>query len=221
MISFSKNSPITVVVADDYELILAGLKRLLEEDETIKVIGTAKNGKDALDMIVYYKPMVALLDIMMPELTGIEVTKFIKKSHPDIIAIMLTSLEDSQHFDEALEAGADGYLYKEICSKELREAISMAVLGERVFSKKFIKYLNNYKTFHEDIETPSISFTRREQDIIKMLLNEKTNLEIALELALSVRTVETHKLNIMRKLDVKNSLALDKILRKIYAAKSC
>jgi DNA-binding NarL/FixJ family response regulator len=218
MISFSANNPITIVVADDLELMISGIQRLLEKETSMKIIATANNGDDAIDLISYYKPMVAIIDILMPGKNGIEIVKYMKENLPEIITILLTSLEDESYFSDALEAGADGYLAKDISSNELISAIKKAILGERVFSKNFLKFFNDSddgkkrKLYSKKKIT---YFTSRERDIIRLFLAGKKNKEMAQELNISIRTIESHRLNIMRKLGVINASELDRILKLI------
>jgi DNA-binding NarL/FixJ family response regulator len=188
--------------------VRAGLRRLLSIDKTIKLLDEANNGEDAYELILYHKPDVALLDIMMPKMTGVEVAKLVKQNLPNTFVVMLTAFEDAAHLEVALSAGADGYLTKDIPSKELISAIHTVMTGERVFSKSIVLLVQNkFMTRGSQLE-PHIKITRREQEILNLIAFGKTSTEIADILFLSVRTVESHRYNLMQKLGIKNTAGL-------------
>lgn len=205
---FDENNPITVVFADDHEVVRAGLRRLLSIEKTIKILDEAHNGKDALDLVLYHKPKIALLDIMMPQLTGIEAARQIKNKLPGTFVVILTAFEDSSHLEAALSAGADGYLTKDIASKELIKSLQTVVTGERVFSKSIILLVQNKFMTRGSQNDPPVRISKREQDILNLVAIGKTSSEIAETLFLSVRTVESHRYNIMQKLGIKNTAGL-------------
>lgn len=205
---FSLENPIKIIIADDHQVVRAGIRRLLSIEKTIQIIDEASNGEEAVQLVKYYKPDVALLDIFMPKLTGIEAVKKIKMENPEVFVIMLTAYEDSEHLEKALRAGADGYLSKEVGFKDLIEAIKKVTDGERVFSQSILKILNNkYKPGREEDQN-SISITKREQEILNLVAAGKKNSEISEILNISVRTVESHRYNLMHKLDIKNTAEL-------------
>ncbi len=204
---FTPENPITLVIADDHEIVRAGIKRLLMLEKSMKIIDEAGNGKDAIELVSYHKPMVALLDILMPYLNGIDAVPLIKKLAPDTMVVMLTAFEDSIHLDKALSAGADGYLSKDIAAKDLIDAIQKVALGERVFSKSILSLMQ--KKFSGVMGDPEpISITKREQEVLNLIAQGKTSAEIAEELFLSVRTIETHRYNLMQKLQCNNIAGL-------------
>ena len=129
MNSYTQQRAIRIVLADDHEVVRAGLRRLLSVDKTINVIDEASNGEDAVDLVKYHKPDIALLDILMPNMNGIEATDKIKAETPGVLVVMLTAFEDYKHLEQALAAGADGYLTKDIGAAELIKSIHSVVRG--------------------------------------------------------------------------------------------
>ena len=195
---------IDVIIADDHQVVRAGIRRLLSVEKRIRIIDEASNGQDAVDIITHYKPDVALIDIFMPRLTGVETVKKIKELVPEVFAVILTAYEDAQHLEKALRAGADGYLTKDIGFRELIEAVINVTKGERVFSQSIIKILNNkYKPGAS--EDDQVIITKREQEILNLVADGHKNSEIAERLHISIRTVESHRYNLMQKLDIKNT----------------
>lgn len=205
---FDVHNPIKIVFADDHEVVRAGIRRVLSIDKSIRILDEANNGADALELVLYHKPDVALLDIMMPQMTGIEVTNEIKNKQPDTLVVMLTAFEDASHLEQALAAGADGYLSKDVGSKELVEALHNVVVGERVFSKSIVLLAQNKFMTRGAQTEPAVKITKREQDVLNQIALGKSSTEIAENLFLSVRTVESHRYNIMQKLSIKNTAGL-------------
>lgn len=204
---FNQDNPITIVIADDHEIVRAGIKRLLILEKSLKILDEAGNGKDAVEKVAYHQPHVALLDILMPHLNGIEAVPLIKKMSPETMVVMLTAFEDSMHLEKAIEAGADGYLSKDIASRDLIASIQKVVLGERVFSKSIVNLLQ--KKYNDQITNPTpVSITKREQEVLNLVAVGKTSSEIADELNISVRTVESHRYNLMQKLECSNTAGL-------------
>ena len=199
---------INVVIADDHEIVRAGLRRILNIDKRIQIVGEAVDGESALKLIEENLPHIALLDIHMPVLDGIEVAKIVCEKHPEIVVIMLTAYEDYKHVEEALKVGADGYLSKDISPSFLIDAIYRSLLGERVFSKSILRVLENPLLSHQEIENSNVTITPREQEILNYLAQGKTSKEIADILGISIRTVQNHRSNIMQKLGIKTAAGL-------------
>ncbi|MCX7909256.1 MAG: response regulator transcription factor [Ignavibacteria bacterium] len=198
---------IKVIIADDHEIVRAGIKRILSTEKRIKILAEAEDGKIALSLINEYRPDLVLLDINMPELDGIQLTKILKETYPDLIVIMLTAFEDYHNVERALSAGADGYLSKDISPSFLVDAIYKAVLGERVFSKSILRVLEKPLAVG-DSDNSNVSITKREQEILNYVAMGKTSQEIADILGISVRTVQNHRANIMQKLGIKTASGL-------------
>ncbi len=199
---------ITVIIADDHELIRVGIKRLLSTEKRLKILAEAEDGMMAFELIRVYRPDVVLIDISMPRLNGIELAKMVKEQYPETIVLMLTAYEDYQNVEQALSVGADGYLSKNINPNFLVEAIYRAYLGERVFSKSILRVLDKPLAFGSETDTSNVSITKREAEILSYLALGKTSKEIAEILGLSVRTVQNHRANIMQKLGIQTAAAL-------------
>lgn len=204
MIEPTESNPIRLILADDHEIVRAGIRRLLSIDRSIKIVDEADNGQDLVDIVSYHKPDVVLSDIMMPKLNGIEALKKIRDLKIDCFVIMLTAYEDSFHLENALEAGADGYLSKDLNAKELVDSIFEVIKGERVFSKSVVRLIKRKGASSSELESTPVVITRREQEILDLVANGKTSQYIAEKLFISVRTVESHRYNLMQKLDVSN-----------------
>lgn len=198
-----------IILADDHEVVRAGLRRLLAIDKTLEIIAEASNGEDAVELVRHYHPHIALLDILMPKMDGIEATKLIKEEFDDVLVVMLTAFEDFNHIEKALSAGADGYLSKDIGAKELVKALNEVNHGERVFSKSVLRLLQRkFRTSEIEEEMEIISISKREQEILNQVALGKTSIEIAEALNISARTVHSHRANIMDKLGIKNTAGL-------------
>ena len=216
MDSVTGTGPIRIIIADDHEVVRAGLRRLMSLDKSIIVVDEAQNGEEAVELVNIHKPDIALLDILMPKMDGIEATELIKKEFPDVYVIILTAFEDSVHIESALTAGADGYLTKDISAKDLVASLRNVSLGERVFSKNILNLLNkNFVPYHESDSSP-ILISKREQEILNLVASGHTSPEIADKLFISIRTVQSHRANIMVKLGVKNTAEL---VRYVYLKK--
>ena len=199
---------ITVILADDHEIGRVGLKRFLSIDPTIQIIAEATNGEDAVAMTVLYRPNIVLLDINMPRMDGIRAASEIKKQAPGEKLAMLSAHEDSYHLEKALGAGANGYLSKEIEAKELLPALQAVIRGERVFSRSILQLIQRNSASIDDNSGAAVSLTKREQEILGMVVKGLTSSEIADKLSISPRTVETHRFNLITKFGVKNTAGL-------------
>ncbi|MFW6276492.1 MAG: response regulator [Bacteroidota bacterium] len=204
---FDQNNPITIVLADDHEVVRVGLRRLISVDKSLKILDEAANGREAIKLAEHYNPHLVLLDILMPEMNGIDAVKHIKNNMKGVMAVMLTAFEDSKHLEQAMQAGADGYLSKDISAKDLNKAIHDVMKGERVFSKSIINIINK-KFDYKQLEEEPVIITKREQEILDLVARGRTSQEIADNLDISNRTVESHRYNIMKKLDIKNAAGL-------------
>lgn len=201
-----------ILLVDDHEIILDGLSAMFSGLADFKVIGIANNGREAIDKTIELNPDVIIMDISMPILSGIESTRKIKEMYPQIKIIALTQHESDTYIIQMLNAGADGYLLKNCKKNELIEAISSVLNNNRYLGKNVSDILMDtmLKTNKkESIESEDkIVLTPREIEIIKFIADDISNQEIADKLSISLRTVETHRRNIMLKLNVKNAVAL-------------
>lgn len=203
---------IRILIVDDHQLIINGIKVMIESIEEFHIIGEANDGKEAIIRAAELKPDVIIMDISMPFLSGIEATKRILDELPNTKILALTQHEDNVYVMQMLNAGAYGYLLKNSRKEEFVEAIFNVSRGEKYFSKKISDLLlnnlfqNNKKETDEN-ET-KVSLTKREKEITKKITEEMSNQQIADNLNISLRTVETHRRNIMQKLNVKNAVSL-------------
>ncbi|RPI69714.1 MAG: DNA-binding response regulator [Ignavibacteriae bacterium] len=203
----SANNPIRILIADDHEISRIGIRRLVSGANDIEVVAEAVNGAQTIDLARTLKPNVILMDVYMPQVSGIEAAQRVKTDQPDIFVIMLSSSDDSQSIDRAMYAGADGYLSKEVTSNELIEAIRNVMLGERVYSRTVLNHLEGKQDQAKEDEPP-VSLTKREEEIVTLVAKGLTSQEIGKKLFISPRTVETHRARIMDKLGVNNAAGL-------------
>ncbi len=203
----SINNPIRILIADDHEISRIGVRRLVSGANDIEVVAEAVHGGQTIDLARTLKPNVILMDVFMPQVSGIEAAQRIKTDYPDIYVIMLSSSDDSQSIERAMYAGADGYLSKEVTSNELIEAIRNVMVGERVFSRTVLNHLEG-KAEQAREDEPPVSLTKREEEIVTLVAKGLTSQEIGKKLFISPRTVETHRARIMDKLGVNNAAGL-------------
>lgn len=193
---------IKIVVADDHQLFRNGLRALLQADENFELVGEADTGEALLKLVAGHAVDIILLDISLPDKSGLDILPVIRDRHPDVKCIMLTMHEELQYVKESLKKGAFGYLLKDTNETELREAIYNVYEGKRHFKNKVSELLL------EDMSgagSPSPILSEREIEIVKMVAEGKITKEIADKLFISVRTVETHRSRIMKKLGAANA----------------
>lgn len=210
---FSRNSrkSIRVVIADDHELARIGLYRMLATDADIVVVGEASSGDQVLQIVEQHKPDVVLLDILMPRQSGLETAKQLRAAVPvgKPFIIMLTTFEDRYYLEQALAIGADGYLSKDVTRNELLEAVHAVMNGERVFSRTIMSLMRGAEPQRDESrEQTSLTLTKREEEILRLVAQGLTSNEIAERLFISPRTVETHRAHLMKKLGAKNAASL-------------
>lgn len=188
---------IKLLIADDHKILLDGIVSLLRSEKSFEVAGTAGNGFEVMELVNKNDYDVCLLDINMPELDGMEAAKLIKASKPDIKIIMLTTYNDREIISELIHIGVSGYLLKNSDKLELVEAIKRVMSGRYYFSAEVEEIIMQGVAEKKNAEI--IVLTDREIEIVKLLGKEYTNDNIAAELHISYRTVETHRKNIMQK----------------------
>lgn len=200
---------IEIVIADDHEIIRSGIRRIFSIDKRILIVGEAHNGSEAIELVRNYSPHIALLDICMPRLDGIEAAKVIKNDFPLTIVAILTAFEDYKFIEKAISIGVQGYLSKDVSPDFLIDAIYRLIKGERVFSLSILKTLEQPYSFEpEKVENLNVSLTPREVEILKHIATGKTSQEIGQKLNISLRTVQNHRSNIMQKLNIKTASGL-------------
>lgn len=200
-----------IAIADDHQLFRDGLKSMINARGDMEVVGEAIDGLEALSMIKRTLPDLLLLDLSMPRLDGISVLKDAKKQFGDIKILVLSIHESDQYVLEAFEAGADGYCIKDARREELFMAIDSVLEGKTYISPGIADnvmegYLKSRKQLKESSRWETI--TQREREVLKLLAEGHMNKEIANFLNISVKTVEKHRANIMKKLDLHNASAL-------------
>lgn len=214
-------SSIRIVIADDHEIFREGFKLLFKNQDEIELIGEADNGKELLQIIAREHPDVAIVDIKMPVMDGIEATKQIRKLHPETRVIALSMFNDDNFIIDMLEAGASGYLLKNTNKAELLQATRAVYEGSTYYcnatSNKLTKMIAESK-FNPYRDHPVKKFTPREIEVMKYICEQTTNKEIATNLGLSIRTVESHRERILEKTGAKNmvGVAVYAIRHKIY-----
>lgn len=204
--------PIRTLLADDQGIILEGLEALLRGDDAYEVVGLARSGEEAVKLAALRFPDVVVMDISMPPgIDGIEALRRIKQSQPQIRVLMLSMYHMVDMVREALSAGASGYLLKNTNRKEFKEALKAVMSGGTYFANEVKDEMAKaVKREKEGDGSSGAILTRRERQILCMVAFERSTQEIAQELGLSYRTVETHRRNIMQKLEIRNVAGLVK-----------
>ncbi len=206
-----------ILLADDHDVVRSGLRALLQTSPNFAIVGEAVDGEEAVRMTQETKPDVVIMDISMPNLDGIAATKVIKDRLPDVKVVILTAYEDEEYAYQVLRAGASGYVLKNAGKKDIFRAIESAVSGERFFSpgisniivESFIKRASEQpKVDQQSVSTSDQPLTKREIEVLKYIALGHTNRQIAGTLFLSFRTVNTHRANIMQKLNIHETAGL-------------
>ena len=203
---------IKIVLADDHVLVRNGIKAMLESDHDIQVVGEANNGNEALEVARKLHPDILILDIRMPELNGLEAASRLSGYSPSTKAVILSMHDSEEYVLQALDAGAYGYLLKDTDKNEFVKALKQVHGGSKYFSGGVSNILANRLLGSRPIATRSTveedayHLTRREKEILRMIIDGKHNREIAEASGKSVRTIETHRFNIMKKLGVNNAI---------------
>jgi DNA-binding NarL/FixJ family response regulator len=199
---------IRLLLVDDHQLFIDGIRSLLSREPGIEIVGEALNGKAALDFLETDQEVdIVLSDMSMPQMTGIELARKIRQKFSDIYVIVLSMNKRKALIQDAMHSGASGYVLKDATKEELAEAIRTVASGDTFLSKgvgKILLSMNQDLKPNEDLA----SLTDRELEILKLIATELSNVEIAMKLDISRRTVETHRKNIMKKVGVKNSVGL-------------
>ena len=208
------NNTIRVVLADDHVFVRDGIKSLLENETNITVVGEATDGLEAVKIVTTEQPDLLILDIRMPNLTGIEVVEKLRGLNNLVKIVMLSMHESEEYVLKSIRAGADGYLLKGSSKEEFLKAVHTVSNGGKYFSGDIssilIGQLSNPVASVETKQSldEDMMITKREKEILKLLLSGKGNKEIAEALDISKRTAEVHRFNLMKKLKVKNLMEL-------------
>lgn len=197
---------IRILLADDHQLMRTGLRLVIEQQSDLSVVGEASDGRQAVALAKLLRPDVAVMDISMPSLSGIEAAHQITQSHPEIAVIVLSMHPDESYVLRALKAGVKGYLLKDSADSDLIGAVRAVARGKSFFSPAVSKVLlDDYmrKLKRSGAEDAYDLLTPREREILQLVVEGKSNKEVATLLNVSVYTVETHRSNIMQKLNLK------------------
>ncbi|MEQ1593253.1 MAG: response regulator transcription factor [Thiobacillaceae bacterium] len=200
-----------IFIVEDHTLLRAGLRALLTQDEAVEIVGEADNGRDAIRAIGALSPDLVLMDISMPGMNGIEALLDIKRRNPDIRILVLTIHKTEEYIHASLRAGADGYILKDASHDELRVAIRSVLNGKTYLSPDISgKVINGYLDTGKATNATSAwdALTHREREVLKLVAEGHPNKFIADYLCLSIKTVEKHRSNLMKKLNLHNASTL-------------
>jgi DNA-binding NarL/FixJ family response regulator len=205
---------IKIFIADDHPIVLDGLRSAINAFEGKTVVGVASNGKDALQQLEILRPDILLTDISMPEMNGIELAREAIKRYSSLKVIIMSMHESDAYINNAIEAGAHGYLLKDAEKNELSEAFDLVMEGGKYFSKTVSQILMNgmFKPGDSDgkKKVNQGGLSNREVEVLRLIAQGLSNKEIGVKLFLSTRTIDAHRYNIMQKLEVKNTAEMIK-----------
>jgi DNA-binding NarL/FixJ family response regulator len=202
-----------ILIADDHAMVRDGVKNLIRQNKDYLVIGEASNGKQALELYDELKPDLLIMDISMPDMNGMEVSREILTKDPKANIVILSMYDDEDYISRCLEYGVKGYVVKNESGSELDYAIKTVLQGKNYFSRQaqdviFKKYSQNVTK--KKVKEDAVKLTRREIEIIRLIAEGFTSQQMADKLFISPRTVETHRANLMKKVGVKNAVELVK-----------
>ncbi|WP_337867146.1 response regulator transcription factor [Ignavibacterium sp.] len=204
---------ITIIVADDHPLMRSGVKSVLQSDKQINIIAEAQDGQEALNLIIKHTPNVALIDVEMPKMNGLEIARRILELKLKTKIIFLTMYKDEDMFNAAMDTGAFGYVLKENAAEDILEGVKTVASGDYYISPLISSYLVKRLNAKKELELrqPSINdLTKSERVILKLIAEGKTSQQIADELHISYKTVENHRNNISKKLNLSGTHSLVK-----------
>lgn len=187
-----------IVIVDDHEIFRLGLRALLEAEQGFEVIGEAEDGKTGLKVIAETLPDIVILDYSMPGLSGLEIMQILRQKFPQVKVILLTATKSESILSEALNTGANGLILKKDTSNQLVQAVESVLHGEQIISTSIIPLVKRFDMLSE--------LTNRERQVLRMIANGYRNREISEALSVALKTVDTHRTNLMRKLNL-HSLA--------------
>jgi len=195
---------ITIVIAEDHQMLIDGVKSFFEYDEDVNIIGSVNNGEDLVKLVSLKQPKLVITDIRMPKMDGIEATKIIKAKLPHIKVLALTMFDQPDAIKQMLDAGATGYLLKNSGIKMLSKAIVTVANGETFFDPNVaFNFMNNYIDTKVTVgKSDKVVLSNREKEILHLIANGKTSKEIAETLFIAKTTVDTHRKNMIRKLNL-------------------
>jgi two-component system nitrate/nitrite response regulator NarL len=203
---------ITIIIAEDHQMLIDGVTAFFEYNEDINIIGTVNNGKELVKLVSLKQPKLVITDIRMPMMDGIQATKEIKKKFPHIHVLAMTMFDQPEAIKQMLDAGATGYLLKNSGIKMLSKAIVTVAAGETFFDPNVaFNFMNDYIDGNTNIgKTEKVVLSNREKEILHLIANGKTSKEISESLFIAKTTVDTHRKNMIRKLQLTNGNELVK-----------
>ncbi len=203
-----------IVIADDHAIVRAGLRSLIHDEIGLDLVGEAAGGYEAIDLVQKNRPDVLVLDISMPDLDGISITRKLKPDFPSLNILILTLHEDEALVREAIKAGASGYILKKAAETELISAIQVILRGDMYIDPSMLRSLfSESKSGPPQQDLPAENLTPRETEILKLIVEGYTNRQISEQLTISIRTVEGHRGNISDKLGLHSRLELVRYAR--------
>lgn len=206
----TRKQKIKVLVVDDHPVVRKGLQTCLAKQERIKVVGEAADGDEALQKTRELLPDVVLLDISMPRLNGLAVTELVRKETPSVKVLILSVHNNKEYIFRIIQSGAHGYVSKEASPEELLRAIESVVEGQAFFSPEIARAALNQFVRNGGKKEPFAQLTDREREVLVLIAEGKSNKEIASKLGIGVRTIETHRERIMRRLNIHSVAGLTK-----------
>jgi len=201
---------VRLLLVDDHEIVRAGLRMLFSAEPDVQIVGEAGSGREAIEQVGRLAPDVVLMDVAMPDMNGIDATRRIKEAFPQVAVLALTMHEDEEYFFEMLSAGASGYVPKRAAPDDLLSAIRVVNRGEVFIYPSMAKLLvkDFLRRAEETAPADAELLTPREFEVLACIADGLTNREIAEQLVISVKTVDRHRENIMRKLNLHNRVEL-------------
>ena len=204
--------PITVLLAEDHQIVREGLRKLLEGESGFQVVGEAVSGRQAVEMVRKFRPSVVVMDIAMPLLNGLEATRQIRLEFPETRILILSAHSDDAYVERAMELGASGFLIKQSSIHILKDAIREAHKGKTFYSSEVAQHFQKRNPRPLDRlggkreKLPPL--TSRETEVLQLVAEGKANKQVAAELGISIKTVEKHRDHLMRKLDIHDTAGL-------------
>lgn len=208
-VSASKQS-IRVLIADDHPVVRKGLQSCLAKQDRVKIVGEASDGDEALQKAMELSPDVVLMDISMPRMSGLAATEVLREQAPNIKVLVLSVHNNKDYIFRIIQAGAHGYVSKEASPEELSEAIECVHAGETFFSPEIAQAALSHLVQNGGKKEPFAQLTDREREVLVLIAEGQSNKEIANKLGIGVRTIETHRERIMRRLDIHSVAGLTK-----------
>jgi len=194
----------SIFIVDDHYMVIEGIRSLLQNEKGIEWTGHAMNAASCLAFLKKQQPDVILMDINLPDKSGIDLCKEVKEKYPSVFIIGLSTFNQQSFIQKMMEHGASGYVLKNATQEELTEAIETVIKGKVFLSEDVSQALRKE-------ETPDIILTRREKEVLELIADGMTNIEIAQKLFISVTTVDTHRKNLLAKLEARNTASLVRI----------